>query len=87
MIQLSFAYLHSEGELDSLLTAFREEVEAQLVLTQDQVQPFPAQTAVSPRLALLRDMIRQSWIRYYQSELDWVLECLAGLQTLDKTHE
>jgi PadR family transcriptional regulator, regulatory protein AphA len=100
LIQLSWADLLDESELDTLLAKYEEEMRVQVSILQTRtqskntapfgssrdasVEPLPART---PREAIIWDKIQENWISFYHNELKWVRELRAALHPVQERKE
>ncbi len=72
LVQLEWADLLDLEELDTLAGEYEDEVLMQFMMLQAKEQPLNAAVARTPREAYLWGMIRESWITFYQNELNWI---------------
>ena len=92
LIQLAWADQLTAGELEGLLSAYEEEVSAQLVMLRAQERHknlSPAgqlrdayinvTLARTPREARLWGMIVKNWLAFYENELHWVRQLRKAL--------
>ena len=90
LIQLAWADQLSADALTTLLTQYKDELETQLSMLQNQVKNQPDLNKTSAtylnitqarttREAFLWRMIQENWISFYQNELNWLHELSAGL--------
>jgi PadR family transcriptional regulator, regulatory protein AphA len=79
LIQLSWADLLTEEELDALLKRYEEEVQVQLLMQQEKVRRMQPSSARTPREAYLWEMTSKNIISVYENELTWVRQVREGL--------
>jgi len=72
LIQLAWANLLSESDVDELLAAYEEEITTQLILAQHQQVPSLANEIATTRQAFFWEQIQKNWMAYYRTELEWV---------------
>ncbi len=79
LVQLAWADLLNDAELDALLAAYEEEVRVQVLMRQEQARRQDPSPARSRREAYLWEMISRNVVTAYENELRWVREVRAGL--------
>ncbi|HMN60475.1 MAG TPA: PadR family transcriptional regulator [Anaerolinea sp.] len=92
LIQLAWADLLSQEELEHLLDTYEEEVQTQWFLCQAERQPATSGAARETYLQVSRarterekylwEMIQENWIDYFAHELEWVRKVRSGLKVL-----
>lgn len=100
LIQLAWADRLDEGEMETLLVRYEEEMQAQVSMLQmmahqnnispsgkmrdSYINPLLART---PREAVLWNKIHENWITFYQNELKWVRELHIALNNVKEEKE
>jgi PadR family transcriptional regulator, regulatory protein AphA len=79
LIQLSWADLLTEEELDALLRHYEEEVQVQLLMQKEKARRMQPSSARTPREAYLWEMTLKNVISVYENELAWVRQVQEGL--------
>lgn len=82
LIQLTWADLLDNDQLDRLLADYEEELQVQLRMQQEKARREGDSSARTRREGYLWKMISRNAISKYQNELDWTREVRAGLQRL-----
>ncbi len=82
LIQLTWADLLDDAELDALLARYEEEVRVQLLMQQEKARRQEAPPARTEREAYLWEMISQNVLSVYENELSWVRRVREGLKRL-----
>lgn len=81
LIQLGWADLLSDAELDSLLDAYEAEITLQRDMQREKARRASGPQR-SPREAYLWGMINENLVGAYERELDWVRRVRSGLEVL-----
>ena len=79
LIQLAWADLLNDDELDTLLGQYEEEVGDQLNMLEEQTRRGEVAPQRNPRETFLWQQIGQNLIAFYWGELDWVRGVRQGL--------
>lgn len=87
LIQLAWADLLSNQELDEMLAKYEYEVKMQLLIQQEKAKRALNQPQRNTREIFLWDMISNNIISSYQNELNWVLQVRQQLIGNDITEE
>jgi PadR family transcriptional regulator AphA len=74
LIQLAWANLLSDEELDRLLEAYEAEILIQLKMAKQQGISAEPVAPATERQSLIWEQITRSWVGYYKSELKWTQE-------------
>jgi DNA-binding PadR family transcriptional regulator len=82
LIQLSWADLLTDEELDALLQQYETEVQMQLAMQMEKNRRMQPSTARTPREAYLWEMTAKNLISAYENELAWVRQVQEGLRRL-----
>jgi DNA-binding PadR family transcriptional regulator len=72
LIQLAWANLLPDTELDGLLERYQEEIQAQLKMAQHHGLSLEPVAPLSGLQELIWEQISQNWTAYYQAELQWL---------------
>ena len=79
LIQLSWADLLTEEELDVMLRRYEEEVQVQLLMQKEKARRMEPSSARTPREAYLWEMTLNNVLSVYENELAWVRRVREGL--------
>ncbi len=79
LIQLSWADLLTEPELEAMLRRYEEEVQVQLLMQKEKARRMEPSSARTPREAYLWEMTLKNIISVYENELTWVRQVREGL--------
>lgn len=80
LIQLAWADMLSDEELDDLLARYENEVRAQLLMQQEKVRRGIDSPGRTEREIYLWAMITKNIISSYKAELDWIENVRRGLK-------
>lgn len=72
LVQLAWADLLSEAELDALLAQYEHEMEIQMRMQQEKARRKPLSPERTARESFLWDQIAENQVAVYANELDWV---------------
>jgi DNA-binding PadR family transcriptional regulator len=84
LIQLTWADLLDEQQLQALLSKYEEEVQVQLLMQQEKAQRGGELPLRTPRERYLSERIEENLLSFYQNELNWVRNLREGLSQLTK---
>jgi PadR family transcriptional regulator AphA len=79
LIQLTWADLLTDAELDGIIKKYEEEVQLQLLMQQEKARRTEPSSARTSREAYLWEMTSKNLISVYENELAWVRQLQAGL--------
>lgn len=72
LIQLAWADLLSESEVDELLASYEEELTMHCIMAEQQENSTMANRIPTARQAFFWAQIQKNWMGYYRTELEWV---------------
>jgi PadR family transcriptional regulator, regulatory protein AphA len=72
LIQLAWADMLSDSEVDELLAGYEEEITTQCIMAEQQENSTMANRISTSRQAFFWAQIQKNWIGYYRAELEWV---------------
>lgn len=79
LIQLTWAGLLDETDLDELLAKYEEELRIKVLMEQEKASRSGVMTGRTARETYLWKMVSQNVIAAYQHELDWIRQVRAGI--------
>ncbi len=79
LIQLAWANLLSEPEVDEMLAGYEEEISTRLVMAQRQEDLTMANQILTSRQSFFWEHIQKNWIGFYRTELEWIQSLRAEL--------
>jgi PadR family transcriptional regulator, regulatory protein AphA len=79
LIQLTWADLLTDEELDALLKRYEEEVQVQLLMQKEKASRMEPSSARTRREVYLWEMTSKNIISVYENELAWVRQVREGL--------
>jgi PadR family transcriptional regulator, regulatory protein AphA len=80
LIQLAWADLLTDDEINLLLEKYEEEVQMQLLIQQEKVRRGSLSPSRTQREAHLWNMISENTISFYENELNWIKKLRKGLK-------
>ncbi|MBZ0286923.1 MAG: PadR family transcriptional regulator [Anaerolineae bacterium] len=83
-VQLAWADLLTDDELDGLLMLYQEEVEVQARMYHERKSRKKGVPGRTPRETVLWDAIMDNWITFYENEVTWVRDLRQKLNAMDK---
>lgn len=84
LVQLAWADLLKDEELEALLNQYEQEIKGQLLMEEKKAQTGFFKEGRTPRETILWGLINESILMSYQAELDWVNKAKKTLFAHDK---
>jgi PadR family transcriptional regulator, regulatory protein AphA len=82
LVQLSWADLLDNSEIEKMLANYEEEVRVQILMLKEKANRKETMPARTRREDYIWKMISQNIISQYENELDWVRKVREGLQQI-----